>query len=262
MKQKLDILILQTNTVWEQPQKNTTEISQILRKCNLGNPDLILLPEMFATGFTTNISAVEQKEGFVFEWMNSLARSTGSVFAGTVATYNNNDIAVNRFYWVRPNGSYEFYDKYHLFGIGKEKLTYTRGEQHRPIEEWGWKIMPNICYDLRFPSYCRNRLLNKGDYLYDLTIFLANWPKIRAAHWTSLLKARAIENMAYVIGVNRVGVDGYGLNYGGNSAVFDPMNGSLWEAETDLPQAGWVTLSYEELKKQREGFPVAIDWDF
>lgn len=278
------VALLQTNPVWGEAGVNCAAAARWLRSLMAGKsaderPDLVVLPEMFATGFALPLpQALRASEG-VLAAMRAMAAESGAVVAGTAATRDGAGRAVNRLWWVRPDGSVSFYDKRHLFGLGDEKRDYAPGAPHEPVELAGWRVMPNICYDLRFPDYCRNRLVRPApaevpsgtptappappdphDYAYDLAVFPASWPTARIAHWQLLLQARAVENMAYVVGVNRVGADANGLDHGGRSMAVSPKGKVLWQGDGDKAQAVCVSLEWESLAHYRQRFPVAADW--
>ena len=239
------------------------------------SPDLIVLPEMFATGFALPVEEALPQSERVLRWMQTLSRNTGAVVAGTGAARDEAGRAVNRMWWVRPDDTYTFYDKRYLFGLGREKRDYTPGAPHEPIEIAGWRVLPGICYDLRFPDYNRNWLVRgvargvvdaaqgaapAAPYAYDLLLFAAAWPTARVAHWQLLLQARAVENMAYVVGVNRVGKDGDGLAYGGSSMAVSPQGVVLWQGDGQTASAACVNLNWNDLAAYRQRFPVAEDW--
>ena len=208
----LNIAAIQFDIQWEAPAKNRSILEPIIRKHSTA--DLIILPEMFNAGFTTNVKiAAEENEGPTVQWMVALAKELDCAICGSIPTKLNNRYT-NRFYWVEANQIY-FYDKKHLFGYGKESEVYSAGDEQLIVDFKGWKIMPLICYDLRFPVWSRN---TQG---YDLLLYVANWPSARASAWNQLLRARAIENLSFVCGLNRIGQDGVGLNYLGDSALID-----------------------------------------
>lgn len=261
----LQVALLQTNPVWGEAGANCAEVARLLRSLMAaqpadGRPDLVVLPEMFATGFALPLPQALRASEAVLAAMRAMAAESGAVVTGTAATRDGAGRAVNRLWWVRPDGSVSFYDKRHLFGLGDEKRDYAPGAPHEPVELAGWRVMPNICYDLRFPDYCRNRLVREEDYAYDLAVFPASWPTARIAHWQLLLQARAVENMAYVVGVNRVGADANGLDHGGRSMAVGPKSKVLWQGDAEAAQAVCVSLEWEALAHYRQRFPVAADW--
>lgn len=261
----LQVALLQTNPVWGEAGANCAAVARLLRSLMAGmsadgRPDLVVLPEMFATGFALPLPQALRASDAVLAAMRVMAAESGAVVAGTAAARADDGRAVNRLWWVRPDGSLAFYDKRHLFGLGREKQDYTAGVAHEPVEVAGWRVMPHICYDLRFPDYCRNRLVREEDYAYDLALFPASWPTARIAHWQLLLQARAVENMAYVVGVNRVGEDADGLAHGGRSMAVGPEGNVLWLGDGRQEAAVAVELSWDALARYRHKFPVAADW--
>lgn len=250
MKEKLKISIAEFDIQWENPQANREILDEML----LGDQaDLIVLPEMFNTGFSMNPDKVaEPAFGETFAWMKALAENRNCAVAGTISTRENGSF-FNRFYFVTPE-TVRIYDKKHLFGYGSETEAYSSGNEIVSVAFQGWKFRLITCYDLRFPVWCRNT----DDY--DVMLCPASWPMARIKQWKALLKARAIENMAYVIGVNRTGTDGYNLAYNGNSKVFDAigMKLNLTETETGLLT---VEISKDSIKNYREKFGFLNDKD-
>lgn len=265
-KPVLRVALLQTFPAWGQAEANCAAAERLLRPLMEApaaeRPDLVVLPEMFATGFGLPLEEALQAGDTVRRWMQTLAAQSGAAVVGTTATRDGAARAVNRLWWVRPDGSESHYDKRHLFGLGTEKRDYAPGAPHEPVEIAGWRVMPNICYDLRFPDYCRNRLVRAAsavDYAYDVALFPASWPTARIAHWRLLLQARAVENMAYALGVNRVGEDAHGLSHGGCSMAVSPKGRVLWQGD-DGESAVCVALDWQALATYRKKFPVAEDW--
>ena len=253
MKENLDIALLQCDLHWESVAKNLIQIEEYLDE--ISNSDIILLPEMFSTGFTVNSTHLaEAMDGETVCWMKSIAQKKASVLCGSLMI-KDADHVYNRLLWVEPNGSIQHYDKRHLFSLINEDKYFTTGKQRLVVNYKGWKICPLICYDLRFPVFSRN------DVSYDLCFYLANWPNKRIAAWDALLKARAIENQAYTIGVNRIGIDGYNTEYSGHSKVLDP-NGDLIALAPDN-EIGFVqcSLSKHHLQEYRDHFPFLEDQD-
>jgi omega-amidase len=219
----MKIAIIQANLIWENPTINTahfeTKINDLAE-----NVDLIVLPEMFTTGFSMFPEHLgETMTGESVSWMKSLALKNDCAICGSVIIKENEKF-YNRFVFAHPNGKLDIYDKRHLFSLAGEDKQYTQGKSKVIIDYKGWKICPQICYDLRFPAFSRNV------EEYDLLIYVANWPKPRIKAWNILLKARAIENMSYVIGVNRIGLDKNKHEYIGNSQVIDALGNSILEA--------------------------------
>lgn len=215
MQQELQITIVQTELHWESPEQNRELFGNLLSDVDTTN--LIVLPEMFTTGFTMNAEAVaEPPKGATLQWMQHQATKHQAAITGSVVVSENAQF-YNRLYFVKPDGTFFKYDKKHTFTLAKEHQTYTAGTDRLVVEYLGWKICPLICYDLRFPVWSRNTVD------YDVLLYVANWPEKRVQAWDALLKARAIENMAYCVGVNRVGLDGNDHPYVGHSAVYDVL---------------------------------------
>ena len=227
MQQKLKITIIQSELHWEDATKNRALFSQKIDAI-YEETDLIILPEMFTTGFSMNAkNLAEPNDGPTLQWMIAEAKKNNSAITGSVIIAEENQY-FNRLFFVFPDGSYKKYDKRHTFTLAGEDKIYSAGKERIIVNYKGWKICPQICYDLRFPVWARNT----EDY--DVLIYVANWPKTRILAWDTLLCARAIENMVYCIGVNRVGVDGSQLEYNGHSAVYDVLGkriSTAFEAE-------------------------------
>ncbi len=225
-----------------------------------GKTDIIILPEMFTTGFSMNAMAhAEEMDGRAMSWMQKMAANKDAVIVGSMMM-KESGLYYNRLIWMHPNGQYEVYDKRHLFRMANEQDHYTAGTSRVIIQLKGWNICPLICYDLRFPVWSRNRLLD-SEYDYDVLIYVANWPERRAHAWRSLLVARAIENQSYVIGVNRIGKDGNDVMYSGDSAVIDFTGERLSRTERYGDRCETVTISKEDLQNFRTSFPAALDAD-
>ena len=218
--------------------------------------DLLLLPETFSTGFCLNDAKVKQPEdgGEDLIWLKNIAAQHNCVVAGTVFVKQGNKKA-NRFYWAKPDGSVEYYDKRHLFRLGNEGDYVAQGQERKIFEIKGIRILPQVCYDLRFPVWSRNR------QDYDLLVNVANWPAVRRPIWDTLLKARAIENQAYVIGVNRVGSDGLGVTQSGGTCVIDFVGESVLVANDNCQQVISFELDFSALNQFKQGFPAYLDAD-
>lgn len=248
----LKVTLVQQALVWEDPIANQEHFAAVLHEAQPVT-DLILLPEMFTTGFSMNAEAnAEEAGGVSQDWLQSQARIYDCAIAGSVATREDGRV-YNRLLFVTPE-RVEIYDKRHLFRMAGEHEHYAAGDQRVVLEWRGWRIKPEICYDLRFPVFSRNR----DDY--DLLFFVANWPSPRAHHWRALLKARAIENLACVVGVNRVGVDGNGLDYSGDSLAFDQQGSVLADLESRAA-VETVCFSGKALEDYRATFPTPMDAD-
>lgn len=250
----LRVTLVQTDLAWEDRATNLKNLAETIAA--LADPgDLIVLPEMFATGFSMAPQALaETMTGDSVQWLHQIATSVGSTVTGSLMIKDGGHY-YNRLFWVSPDGVQVTYDKKHLFTFAGEDKVYTPGETPLQVSLKGWQIRPLICYDLRFPVWTRNRAP-----FYDLAIFVANWPAKRSAHWRALLKARAIENQAYVIGVNRVGSDGNGYDHSGDSAVITPLGETLFEAHRNECHHT-ATLSRGTLDSYRTAFPAWMDAD-
>jgi omega-amidase len=219
----MEIAIIQTNLIWENPKANRVQFEQKINAITQ-HVDLIVLPEMFSTGFTMFPNDLaETMNGETVSWMQEVAKTKQSAICGSIIIVENENF-YNRFVFVLPNGKIDTYNKRHLFSLAGEHEQYTQGTEKVIIEYKGWKICPQICYDLRFPVFSRN--IEE----YDLLIYVANWPKPRIQAWDALLKARAIENMSFVVGVNRIGLDENKHEYVGHSIVLDELGHSIVEA--------------------------------
>ena len=250
----LRVTIVQTELHWQDAEANRTMFSEKLAAA-APKTDLIVLPEMFTTGFSMNAEGLaELAEGPTLTWMQQEARVHNAVITGSVMVREENSY-FNRLYWVNPDGSYAKYDKKHLFRMAKEHHTYAPGKERLIVNLKGWNICPLVCYDLRFPVWSRNT-----NNAYDLLLYVANWPKVRNQPWRTLLQARAIENLAYVVGVNRVGTDGNNHPYSGDSAIIHPKGYHLIET-SEVEGIHTLTLSKKELEDFREAFPAHLDAD-
>ncbi len=247
------LTLVQPNLVWENPDANFKKISALL--ADKPKTDLILLPEMFPTGFSMNPAQnFEEDHGPALRYMQELAAEHNAAVSGSVIVKEGENY-YNRLYFVWPEGRYRHYDKRHLFSYAGEEKVYNAGEQHLLVEHRGWKLMPLICYDLRFPVWCRNTAA------VDLQFYVANWPERRATAWKSLLKARAIENMCVVAGLNRVGADANEVEHSGDSMVFDELGEPLLELSPSVEECATVVLDQEKLRKSRERFRFLDDRD-
>ena len=252
--QDLKVALVQSDLFWLDPQKNREHFERKITRLK-GKADLIVLPEMFTTGFTMEAeNHAEPMSGPTVRWMQSLAETTGAVIAGSLII-EENGAYFNRFIWAQPQGALAWYDKRHLFRMAGEHEVYSAGRQLTTVELNGWRICLFVCYDLRFPVWSRNVNLQ-----YDAAIYVANWPQRREHAWRILLQARAAENQAYVIGVNRVGADGLGIRYSGQSMVVDPV-GNITIDLADQETEAVTTLSRAHLEHFREKFPAWKDAD-
>lgn len=251
----LTVSFVQTALHWHDAAANRAAIGQQLAQLS-GPTDLIVLPEMFTTGFSMEAqSQAETMTGPTVAWLREQAAAHDAVVTGSVIIEENNQY-FNRLLWVRPDGGLRRYDKRHLFTLAGEQHTYTPGRA-RLVEDWrGWRICPLVCYDLRFPVWSRNQ----PGAPYDLLLYVANWPAVRRTAWTTLLRARAIENVACALGVNRLGQDGPGHDYAGDSALIDARGNYLVEAG-DGAGVFTHTLRRDELEDFRAKFAALNDGD-
>lgn len=248
----LKITLLQQPLVWMDGPANLRHFDRQLE--GITGRDVIVLPEMFTSGFAMEAAASSLAQDDVVNWMTAKAQQCNALIAGSVALQTESG-SVNRFLLVEPGGTVHFYDKRHLFRMADEHLHYKAGNA-RVIVEWrGWRILPLVCYDLRFPVWSRN--LND----YDLALYVANWPAPRSLHWQALLTARAIENQAYVAGCNRVGSDGNGCHYRGDSRVINPQGEIIATADAHQATRIDAELSMAALREYREKFPAWRDAD-
>ncbi len=259
----MNITLLQTELYWHDPVANRAMLEEQIAALPQST-DLIVLPEMFTTGFTMDAPAVAEPANLTtLRWLRQIAAQTGAVVTGSYVVRENGPSGTqyaNRLIWMQPDGQYNVYDKRHLFRMAGEDGIYTAGQQ-RIIKTWkGWRICPLICYDLRFPVFSRNASQTDDSFAYDLLLYVANWPAVRRHAWNVLLQARAIENLCYVAGVNRVGTDGNGHAYSGDSALIN-FKGEVLFQQTEKPVAYQQTLSLDELNTFRQAFPANLDAD-
>jgi omega-amidase len=255
MQETLRLALIQTDLAWQDAAANRILLEQRLRPL-AGSVDLVILPEMFTSAFAVGTGAIaEPQPGPTLDWMRQLAREMDAALTGSIAVEEDGR-RYNRLFFVTPEGESSKYDKRHLFRMLGEHERYAAGSDKLIITYRGWRILPLVCYDLRFPVFCRNT----PDAPWDLMLVVANWPAPRAQHWRTLLQARAIENLGYVAGVNRIGRDGNGLEYAGNSAVVDPQGNELLQAN-DAEGDYIVHISGPALQEWRTRFPAWMDAD-
>lgn len=258
MGKLLDIALLQSDLHWENPEANLSAFEQKLKA--IDGADLIILPEMFNTAFSPfNEANAEPMDGMAVSWLKQKAAETQAVICTSVLIKEKGKL-FNRLFWMKPDGSYSNYDKKHLFRMGREDEYITAGDGTLVAHLKDWNIMPLICYDLRFPCWSRNTYRD-GKFKYDLLIYTANWPAVRAHVWKSLLLARALENQCYVAGVNRVGTDGQGFDHSGNSLIIDPKGNVLASSVPSEEKVLRAKINLEELQQFRDKFRVSLDWD-
>lgn len=250
----LHIAVYQFDLFWEDPQANRDKIDRWLKKTNEVT-DIVFLPEMFTTGFTMNVdSMAEPMNGATIQWMKEKSSEYQLAICGSLIVRENGKY-FNRMLFVEPSGEIKFYNKRHLFAIGNEDVHFQKGMERIILTYKGWRICPMICYDLRFPVWARNH----DDY--DILVYSANWPQNRKEVWNTLLMARAIENQAYVVGSNRIGVDGKSISYSGNSQLIDAKGLILADTEDYYENIVSGEFSYADLIKFRTNFPVLPDAD-
>jgi len=254
MLQELQIAIIQPDLAWEDAQKNRISFSEKMKE--IKKPvDVILLPEMFTTGFSmTPKKLAESMTGETVVWMQEMAKSNHAAIAGSLIIKEEGKF-YNRMLFVHPDGKIDCYDKRHAFTLAGEDEEYATGNSLAIVEYKGWRICPLICYDLRFPVWSRNT------QNYDVLVYVASWPKPRINAWNSLLKARAIENMSYCIGVNRVGVDANGYEYSGNSAAIDFLGNEMTALSENNEAILYATLQKEKLIALRSKLNFLNDRD-
>ncbi len=252
--QDLKVALIQFDIAWQNPEANRQLLESKIANIST-HTDLVILPEMFTTGFTMDtVTNAEPMEGSTLSWMQKMATEIKTVITGSIIIKEGNNF-YNRLFWVEPNGNYSFYDKRHLFRMADEHEHFSQGNKQPIFELQGWKIKPQICYDLRFPTWSRNINLE-----YDLIFYVANWPKARVNAWDTLLKARAIENLSYSIGVNRIGMDGNSKSYNGHSACYD-FKGEQLANKAEEDTVMYLTLEKHALEKYRKNFPAYLDAD-
>ncbi len=265
----MNVSILQPDLYWHDPVANRAMLEEQIFA--LPQPtDLIVLPEMFTTGFTMDARAVAEPMGLTtFRWLKQMAAQTNAAVTGSYVVQElTGPLAghfFNRLVWMEPDGTYATYDKRHLFRMAGEDAVYTAGTA-RLVRYWrGWRICPLVCYDLRFPVWSRNTPIgiestDANALAYDLLLYVANWPAVRRQVWNTLLQARAMENLSYVVGSNRVGTDGAGMVYAGESAVVDFKGAVLWQ-HADAVATHQIELSLSDLQAFRTKFPAYLDAD-
>ncbi|WP_338411354.1 MULTISPECIES: amidohydrolase [Pseudoalteromonas] len=249
----LTLTLLQSSLHWLDKDTNLAMFNKQLDAVTQ-QPDLILLPETFATGFAINLDCAEPENGKVLTWLKAQAHKHNAVIAGSVFVTQGSKKA-NRFYWVQPSGEVDFYDKRHLFCLGNEGDFVVAGQARKVFTINGFKLLPQVCYDLRFPVFQRNN----NDY--DVMINIANWPAVRRHVWDTLLMARAMENVCYVVGVNRIGDDANGVAHNGGTAVYDFKGDTLVKAADNSQALITITLHKAPLNDFKAKFPAHLDAD-
>jgi len=273
---QLNITLIQPDIVWEDKESNRKQYETYIAGIN-EQRGIVVLPEMFTTGFSMNPERLaETMEGTSVHWMRAMASKYRCILTGSLIIEENGNY-YNRLVWMQPDGNYGIYDKRHLFAYAGEDEHYASGNKKLVVSVNGWRICPLICYDLRFPVWSRNNLppapsngggtsdgssstVESKQEAYDILLYVANWPERRSLAWKTLLQARAIENQSYVVGVNRVGIDGNGINYSGDSGVFGPLGEMIWQ-NTGEACVQTVTIERQALNKVRSELPFLKDAD-
>jgi len=259
--QNLRVSLVQGNTLWHDPAGNLDYYAKLIKPL-AELTDLVILPETFTSGFSNKaIEQAETMDGPTVAWLLQQSRLLNAAITGSVQLRVGHDV-YNRLLWVTPDGNIQHYDKRHLFRYAGEHQRYASGQQRLCVQWKGWRINPQICYDLRFPVFCRNRYNHERseNMDFDLQIFVANWPLARAYAWKTLARARAIENLCYVAIVNRMGTDGNGLHYSGDSAVID-FSGQAQLEIRNCEQVATTVINAQALIDYRQQFPAMLDAD-
>ena len=259
----MKIAIYQQDIAWERPEANYEKMARALEAVGKGC-DMMVVPETCSTGFSDNMATMaEEAEGATMAFGRAMAREHDALFVGTWAVREKDGRVYNRMHLIEPSGAYHTYDKAHTFRMSSEATQLARGEKQRVIEWRGWRLRPAVCYDLRFPKWLRNRALETAGRTmeYDLMVVCANWPASRHEAWSTLLKARAIENLCYVIGVNRTGTDAAGIAYTGDSAAIDYKGQEIGGCGHGGEGVTCVEIEREALETFRRHWPFYLDFD-
>lgn len=282
MGDELRVAYLQQDIVWEDAEANFHEVEVAFERALTGREvDVLVVPETFSTGFSDRMRELaEEQEGPSLAFAREMARRHDALFVGSWAVKDADGLVRNRMHAVRPDGTWEWYDKAHTFRMSTEALQLERGKRRETMEWRGWRLRLAVCYDLRFPTWLRNELTATGrmqkatleadqrpemgeeePLAYDVLVVVANWPDSRHETWTTLLEARAIENQSYVVGVNRVGTDGLGIGYSGHSAVYDFRGRMVSAAEAGREEVAVTCLDRKALRAFRQHWPFYLDFD-
>lgn len=255
----MKVTLIQMDIEWQQSQTNLQAAARLMDEAP--GSDLYVLPEMFSTGFAIEPDGIADECNETLNWMIQQSHQRDAAICGSVATKAEDGTYRNRLYFVRPDGSVSFYDKHHLFTYGGEDKTYTAGQQRIIIEWRGVRILPLVCYDLRFPVWSRNNApIAEDAQPYDLCLYVASWPSSRHDVWNTLLHARAIENQCYVVGVNRIGTDP-NCRYTGGTQAIDAYGRILASCPDNQPSTITIDTDMERLRLFRDKFPVLNDAD-
>lgn len=253
----LKVALVQANQTWEDKAKNLAHFEDLIT--SIEPVDLILLPEMFQTAFSMNVEvlAESERDSESLNWLKLISRKKSAAIYTSMIMEENSSF-YNRGVFVKPSGEVITYNKRKLFGLAGEDNFFTPGDKAVIVDFEGWKFNLQICYDLRFPEMARNRIAPNGSPIYDVLLYVANWPEKRSSHWKALLTARAIENQCYTIGLNRVGKDGKGLTYSGDSMLIDPL-GEKTECGPNQEEVLVLELKYDKLTEIRQQLPFLKD---
>ena len=251
----LIVSLVQYAPQWEDVRFNLLRLDSMIQPL-ARKTDVIILPEMFSTGFSMNTDVICNADivNYIMQWMKHWAKTSDAMIAGGIAV-EENGYYYNRFYWFSPDGNIGYYDKHYLFSMSEEPKHFTAGYEQKQFEWRGWKIKPVLCYELRFPEWCRNSRISP----YDILICGASWPAVRRDAWLSLLKARALENQCYVTGINRVGTDGNGLLHTGDSIIYSPKGEIIVQIPENEETTASFMLSSSKMNDFRKKFPVLDD---
>ncbi len=257
----IKLALIQTDLVWENIQENLDKFDTLLQDLKT-DTDIVILPEVFSTGFALNPSNFEKPVGKkAFNWLKNKAISLKKVLVASIL-FEENKKYYNRMFWIRPDGSFDYYDKRHLFQMGDEHKVMTAGDKHVIVSYKGMRFMLQICYDLRFPVWVKNKYDKKTDsHDYDALIYIANWPTIRKHAYMSLLKARAIENQSYVVWVNRIGVNNEYVSHSGDTQVVDHFGNIQDQMPKNKDGILYSSLKLNSLTKYRKDYKIGLDWD-
>ena len=263
MYEDLKIAYYQMDIVWDNKQQNFSDIEREMAEHKDDEVDLLILPEVFTTGFKSkNIADFAEPElGETYQWMQKMAIQYNMVVMGSMFVKNSKGSLHNTLYMVYPDGNYGIYQKRHLFRLSAEHAELTKGTYNVVFPVKGWRIAPYICYDLRFPAWMRNDFVYPSKFRYDVCVVVANWPTRRVDVWKKLLEARAIENMSYVVGVNRIGPDADGVQHSGESRVINYKGNVIDSIAPNESKMAIITLNYREMRHFREVMPFYMDWD-
>ncbi|PSK90130.1 amidohydrolase [Taibaiella chishuiensis] len=256
----LTISLIQSNLYWEDKERNLQQFADKIAGLPASS-QVVVLPEMFSTGFSMQPETfAETMDGTTVAWLRQTAKANRKIITGSMIVAEDGQY-YNRLIWMQPDGTCYHYDKRHLFGFAGEDRHYTAGDKRLIVRVNGWKLCLQVCYDLRFPVWARQKgTPDSTDGLYDILLYVANWPQRRSLPWKTLLQARAIENQAYVIGVNRVGNDGNDIYHSGDSSLIDPLGNIIWQ-QADEEAVYTHTLRKEDLEQVRSQFPFLNDAD-